>query len=184
MLVPRCTLQISFLSTPSGWRATVVHPHHDTSAGISIHALRVEGDIAGGEFPTLLSGISIHALRVEGDIKALITSPSPGPFLSTPSGWRATHQHKNNTKTHTFLSTPSGWRATVKSFRRSITTSNFYPRPPGGGRPARLYGGIIISRISIHALRVEGDFLRRRLRPLAAISIHALRVEGDAVSTP
>ena len=33
--------------------------------------------------------------------------------------------------------------------------------------------------ISIHALRVEGDFLRRRLRPLAAISIHALRVEGD-----
>ena len=135
MLVPRCTLQISFLSTPSGWRATVVHPHHDTSAGISIHALRVEGDIAGGEFPTLLSGISIHALRVEGDIKALITSPSPGPFLSTPSGWRATAK----LAMFTFVSfdfyprPPGGGRPTNTKTTQKHT--HFYPRPPGGGRP-------------------------------------------------
>ena len=57
---------------------------------LSTHALRVEGDKDGMTGIPLFSVISIHALRVEGDIKALIMSPSPGPFLSTPSGWRAT----------------------------------------------------------------------------------------------
>ena len=38
----------------------------------------------------------------------------------------------------------------------------------------------IVWPISIHALRVEGDFdLFRHLQHLVAISIHALRVEGD-----
>ena len=56
-----------------------------------------------------------------------------------------------------FLSTPSGWRAT-----------------------ARLYRGILISRISIHALRVEGDIGTGLLEQHSyEISIHALRVEGD-----
>ena len=43
----------------------------------------------------------------------------------------------------------------------------------------------ISSRISIHALRVEGDlaaFLNKMLEEL--ISIHALRVEGDPDSPP
>ena len=34
-----------------------------------------------------------------------------------------------------FLSTPSGWRATV-CFFASLFGADFYPRPPGGGRPA------------------------------------------------
>ena len=55
---------------------------------ISIHALRVEGDVLGLDGATLVI-ISIHALRVEGD-----ASGSAG---------------------------------------RSYV-SNFYPRPPGGGR--------------------------------------------------
>ena len=33
--------------------------------------------------------------------------------------------------------------------------------------------------ISIHALREEGDCLRRGTKPLVEISIHALREEGD-----
>ena len=33
--------------------------------------------------------------------------------------------------------------------------------------------------ISIHALRVEGDFLLCHAQRLYEISIHALRVEGD-----
>ncbi len=79
----------------------------------------------------------------------------------------------------------------------------FYPRPPGGGRlpslpirslsaiflstpsgwraTARLYRGILISRISIHALRVEGDYDLFYICNTFFISIHALRVEGDAV---
>ena len=56
-----------FLSTPSGWRATVfevsIHPYADF---ISIHALRVEGDIKLVR-KALDVIISIHALRVEGD---------------------------------------------------------------------------------------------------------------------
>ena len=35
-------------------------------------------------------GISIHALRVEGDDKTIIENVGVEPFLSTPSGWRAT----------------------------------------------------------------------------------------------
>ena len=34
--------------------------------------------------------------------------------------------------------------------------------------------------ISIHALRVEGDFFKIFLKNLDLISIHALRVEGDS----
>ena len=55
-----------------------------------------------------------------------------------------------------FLSTPSGWRA----------TQQFYP----------IFDAIAIS---IHALRVEGDDVRRERELSASISIHALRVEGD-----
>ena len=57
--------------------------------------------------------------------------------------------------------------------------SNFYPRPPGGGRRdvMEIVGKHL--RISIHALRVEGDIPVHILRDHVEISIHALRVEGD-----
>ena len=55
-----------FLSTPSGWRATLFSDYIILSVCISIHALRVEGDF--NDFSTrLTAAISIHALRVEGD---------------------------------------------------------------------------------------------------------------------
>ena len=57
-----------------------------------------------------------------------------------------------------FLSTPSGWRATL-----GFTTA------------MHLYG------ISIHALRVEGDFYKNTVADRRFISIHALRVEGDSI---
>ena len=44
-----------------GWSRT------NRSAGISIHALRVEGDRALGYSLLGINRISIHALRVEGD---------------------------------------------------------------------------------------------------------------------
>ena len=100
-----------------------------------------------------------------------------------------------------FLSTPSGWRATKRLYCFGVLKAYFYPRPPGGGRPIPPRGRDRRSRflstpsgwratlsvqrspangaISIHALRVEGDrggAGRRRHKP---ISIHALRVEGD-----
>ena len=60
---------VAFLSTPSGWRATFHHVSIFVGFHISIHALRVEGDII--IFLVLtphIQIISIHALRVEGDI--------------------------------------------------------------------------------------------------------------------
>ena len=55
-----------FLSTPSARRATNRQTHDKAVFGISIHALREEGD------PSAMSlrhtfRISIHALREEGD---------------------------------------------------------------------------------------------------------------------
>ena len=38
-----------FLSTPSGWRATIRRYNTDTKRMISIHALRVEGDSKNGQ---------------------------------------------------------------------------------------------------------------------------------------
>ena len=131
------------------------------AAKISIHALRVEGDDAyhtatrccrnfyprppGGGRPVsagtegIAPAISIHALRVEGDRRRFSGSIKDNPFLSTPSGWRATGDH-----------------AVLQ--RGSV---DFYPRPPGGGRPAIVRSPIPDFPISIHALRVEGDPLIR-----------------------
>ena len=63
--------------------------------------------------------------------------------------------------------------------------TDFYPRPPRGGRPAHVVGVDVPLLISIHALREEGDW--NRAEPYARhknISIHALREEGDAAVAP
>ena len=123
-----------FLSTPSGWRATVRgrgsrsdqnHFYPRPPGGgrlyaaylyrrrreISIHALRVEGD---RDFRTRLRqcAISIHALRVEGDGQDVRALADIIIFLSTPSGWRATNKEVSDVDVDRY----------------------FYPRPPGGGR--------------------------------------------------
>ena len=56
-----------------------------------------------------------------------------------------------------FLSTPSARRATAPSRGGKKPPPDFYPRPPRGGRPliTRLYA--LADKISIHALREEGD---------------------------
>ena len=59
-----------FLSTPSGWRATVSSAAFTGEKRISIHALRVEGDTVTHAFTTIRA-ISIHALRVEGDFNSI-----------------------------------------------------------------------------------------------------------------
>ena len=58
---------------------------------------------------------------------------------------------------HGFLPTPSARRATLTGKLPSVPGSNFYPRPPRGGR--RLQGHLRHHRllISTHALREEGD---------------------------
>ena len=57
----------------------------------STRALRVEGDIKGFRKKVIVYQISIHALRVEGDGCPPEKCDKKRRFLSTPSGWRATH---------------------------------------------------------------------------------------------
>ena len=77
---------VGFLSTPSGWRATRIQHISTITFTISIHALRVEGDISALARTPALMVISIHALRVEGD---LISGSQPPPrryFYPRPPG--------------------------------------------------------------------------------------------------
>ena len=105
--------RIIFLSTPSGWRATLAAHFASQIWSISIHALRVEGDCTINANCPGDDEISIHALRVEGD--EIVTPVTVGVF-------------------------------------------DFYPRPPGGGRPRKKVQQMSkFTTISIHALRVEGD---------------------------
>ena len=83
----------------------------------------------------LKGGISIHALREEGD-----RSSSTG-----------------GTTSNEFLSTPSARRATSRTWLNPCSQSNFYPRPPRGGRHRFEHISARIYTISIHALREEGD---------------------------
>ena len=87
-----------------------------------------------------------------------LQNPSNAPvFLSTPSARRATRALPlSGDAVPVFLSTPSARRATraVQALRAE-------------------------HRISIHALREEGDPLRFPASYLQSISIHALREEGD-----
>ena len=101
-----------FLSTPSARRATpLVHGQ----------ALRW--------------GISIHALREEGDGSGQVLAPIPRKFLSTPSARRATVGAGLGARYGLFLSTPSARRATLHRGRKGCQREDFYPRPPRGGRP-------------------------------------------------
>ena len=53
------------------WRATLNNAKRDLIKMISIHALRVEGDLELKMSWEAYNNISIHALRVEGDQLAL-----------------------------------------------------------------------------------------------------------------
>ena len=123
-----------FLSTPSARRATQTGRDVFRWWMISIHALREEGDRHCPR-PRLVEVISIHALREEGDFWWADVPRICIEFLSTPSARRATHRRP-----------APGSRG-----------SDFYPRPPRGGRPPARSDPRSGSRISIHALREEGD---------------------------
>ena len=101
--------------------------------------------------------ISTHALREEGDRQA---------------GWH--HQHRpisthalreegdgrgisgSSTRTDFYPRPPRGGRRRSAGCRW-CGRNNFYPRPPRGGRPRPYSGSAKIIAISTHALREEGD---------------------------
>ena len=75
--------RVSFLSTPSARRATVLIRTLPAVSTISIHALREEGDDAN--LKTIIPAkISIHALREEGDIPLILHIHAAGNFYPRP----------------------------------------------------------------------------------------------------
>ena len=169
-----------FLSTPSARRATLSRIWELAHLSIFLStpsARRATLEPLDLIFPP---GISIHALREEGDMR-------------TASRW-------TTMLSYFYPRPPRGGRQSRRSWQSSLW--NFYPRPPRGGRPLYYNHDDKKSRISIHALREEGDkcrpdqrmtshnfyprpprggrrynHLNKSSRPL--ISIHALREEGD-----
>ena len=107
--------------------------------------------------------ISIHALRVEGDGSTALPISKKLYFYPRPPGGGRRAPFFALCSICRFLSTPSGWRATTPKSRCSSS----------------------LRKISIHALRVEGDLGTAMEKVnIKAISIHALRVEGDSRSSP
>ena len=102
-------------------------------------------------------------------------------FLSTPSARRATSLRRKTYRHWVFLSTPSARRATRSTAEHHRSRRCFYPRPPRGGRQLVKLHIFNAEKISIHALREEGD-LPARSAQMPPISIHALREEGDATA--
>ena len=168
-----------FLSTPSARRATNVFLRRDIPSKISIHALREEGDVrkepcqmastkflstpsarrATHDLPRHLPAvpISIHALREEGDCR----DPEE---LNTGD---------------IFLSTPSARRATVDADLTTSLSSNFYPRPPRGGRPSRFGSPLTHSGFLSTPSARRATYPEKCITVYHFISIHALREEGD-----
>ena len=73
----------SFLSTPSARRATHRNRAGRRGVGISIHALREEGDGPGHDGRRVVD-ISIHALREEGDTPTSRQTPRRSYFYPRP----------------------------------------------------------------------------------------------------
>ena len=134
--------------------------------------------------------ISIHALREEGDHLRCRLSLATSLFLSTPSARRATgcfisfwclseisiHALREEGDQNIMLRAEQIWisihalreegNPISRRLRRKL--SNFYPRPPRGGRPTMPPSFGSMERISIHALREEGDW------PMALMPARAL----------
>ena len=102
-------------------------------------------------------------------------------FLSTPSARRATPaQNSLRVQKAGFLSTPSARRATLPHSCGFFVSIYFYPRPPRGGRPSSIFDTFlsILFLSTPSARRATLPVLLRSSYDIR-ISIHALREEGD-----
>ena len=165
--------------------------------GISIHALREEGDRGTPQrYPGL--HISIHALREEGDrghprhgrhpvisIHALTFRRTTKLFYFYPRPPRGGRPHRRSScpRTTDFYPRPprGGRRRAVIETAQAL--KNFYPRPPRGGRPSSppLKDSSILFLSTPSARRATRH--DRQEQAADGISIHALREEGDQAST-
>ena len=133
---------LQFLSTPSARRATC-SPFSPSKYTLDFYPRPPRGGRHQQLWQQLrLCTISIHALREEGDISG--TGYDIAALLISIHALREEGDPARPTPL------PS--------------MTNFYPRPPRGGRPEADQINLNVALISIHALREEGDVLRCRIR--------------------
>ena len=192
---------LQFLSTPSARRATRGRCRTHSNCRISIHALREEGD--GISSPSATVPIYFYPRPPRGGrlggffsgcvVVGFLSTPSARrattyecfkrrikPFLSTPSARRATKITGKWDLQILFLSTPSARRATTARWALAVR-SRFLSTPSARRATSVRPVAVHAVRISIHALREEGDHPPRRSSRRKPISIHALREEGDVM---
>ena len=149
------TVPCTFQSTPSVWRET-----------------RQAAEYCGRE------PISIHSLRMEGDLMQEAVTLTGLEFQSTPSVWRETPLQTTMTNFKAFQSTPSVWRETIPS--NFALRAVVFQSTPSVWRETVLSEQFLFQcGISIHSLRMEGDSEYRNYAYIYGISIHSLRMEGD-----
>ena len=145
----------AFQSTPSAWRVTATKacleplpPFQSTPS-----AWRVT---AAGAYPGRRQPISIHTLRVEGDVQGYAVELYADKFQSTPSAWRVTWARTSTWPSGGFQSTPSAWRVTCNIVPK--WSSQKFQSTPSAWRVTfcKTYN-VHPYIISIHTLRVEGD---------------------------
>ena len=191
-----------FLSTPSARRATGPRRGDTPFRGISIHALREEGDgLAGGG----LGGTNNFYPRPPrgGRRKGHVLQADRVIFLSTPSARRATRSvfaesiKCTSISIHALREEGDAGAAAFGRCRTRISihalreegdqggastpsgAQDFYPRPPRGGRPVAVSRQLLTEHFYPRPPRGGrlADVVKQRVDFL--ISIHALREEGD-----
>ncbi len=157
-------------------------PRQSTLAAISIHALREEGDQS--LHPFVVHCVYFYPRPPRGGRPAArILSVSCVGFLSTPSARRATGPSRSFLPgcRYFYPRPPRGGRPVAPA--NVLAETYFYPRPPRGGRLASS------SSTSVSKSFLSTPSARRATRHQALcdvsrrISIHALREEGDRTTT-
>ena len=167
-----CSSRI-FLSTPSAWRATRAPLFCSVERVISIHALRVEGDLA---WCRITSGSDDFYPRPPRggrrgrDVQGL---PYPADFYPRPPrGGRPFTEAQLIGWRYFYPRPPRGGRPIDP--RGEFPFSDFYPRPPRGGRLPPL----CVAFWSTRFLSTPSAWRATRLRPCFPSK------EGRFLSTP
>ena len=128
------TTAFPFQSTPSVWRETLQN-----------------------EEISYIIVISIHSLRVEGDVIRCCLLWKKSIFQSTPSVWRETITCIYLMHLSGFQSTPSVWRETSQRYSMTHRGKVFQSTPSVWRETQDSLLHLLSENISIHSLRVEGD---------------------------
>ena len=116
-----------------------------------------------------------------GRLHAVYDSGDQLRFQSTPSAWRETPVHVEDTVGVLFQSTPSAWRETPVHVEDTVGV--LFQSTPSAWRETRYCNLHCLAYIiSIHSLRMEGDQRESVHRRIPGISIHSLRMEGDSTA--